>query len=46
MPLQDGDAEAEENKPAAGEAKPEEAKSGDPKKAAAAEAENAEREDE
>ncbi|MFP6658037.1 MAG: hypothetical protein VB853_07620 [Pirellulales bacterium] len=46
MPLQDGDAEAEENKPAAGEAKPEEAKSGDPEKAAAAEAENAEREDE
>ncbi|MEE2706974.1 MAG: hypothetical protein VX988_07970, partial [Planctomycetota bacterium] len=45
-PLKDGDAAAEENEPATGEAKPGEAKPGDPDKAAAAEAENAEREDE
>lgn len=45
-PVKDGDAAAEKNKPAAGEAEPGEAKSGDPDKAAAAEAENAERQDE
>ncbi|MEE3219571.1 MAG: hypothetical protein VX257_04875, partial [Planctomycetota bacterium] len=45
-PVKDGDAAAEENKPATGEVKPGEAKPGDPDKAAAAEAENAEREDE
>ncbi len=45
-PLKDGAAAAEENEPATEEAKPGEAKPGDPDKAAAAEAENAEREDE